>query len=406
MPLPLELLSAVLRHVAPTDLLVARRSSSLLRAAAEDASVAHTLTLTLSLSAVAWQGGEWMRGHVVVRRPTLAQLHCLGAQFPAARCFSFVDPSWNMGDSFVAAVASFFPGRVEEVRLLVGGYVSDDAVVRLERHPSLRAFTLEENTLLTCASAQALATIQSLSTLSLAGCERIGDLGVAAFAAHPSLTSVSFERTWAADEGVRALASCRSLRRLILRNCLLVTDDGVGGLANHPALTEVDLSGCVSVGDPGAQALATLPRLERLGLASCVRVGQDGVEALLALPALSSLTLDGLEVVDLHVLSSLTTLTSLSVAACFRLRDESVAALASLPLVHLDLEGCGQLTDAALHPFVRHPTLEVVNVARCHRLTAASAAAIASCPMLRRATVWGCAFPELVPSQPSEGGVP
>ena len=194
---------------------------------------------------------------------------------------------------------------------------------------------------------------QSLTYLSLQGCNTLTDEGVAALGKLPALEMIVLSdcaaingsgfsaSTWSLspvsvlqcqgattlnDDGIKYIASNLSnLQELSLKHCRAVSDAGITSLGKSlsPTLTSLSLQGMVGLTDQGVASLAHLTSLESLELQFCWQFGDKGAMALTAL----------------------TNLTSLDLMYCWKVTDEAVKVIGEMrALKSLNLMGCHRVT--------------------------------------------------------------
>ena len=183
-----------------------------------------------------------------------------------------------------------------------------DVVLASGRPLLASALNLEFGLCVDDARVAALARCGTLRRVNLNAAQDVGDVAVAALAAHNP-----------------------DLREIGLYWNVRVTDTAVVNLcASCPALERVNLSGCKRLTDASARAVAALPNLTRLDLTRCAFT-DDGLNAILLSPGPSA------------------NLTHLILYAAQGYTDRSHACVAALPeLECLDLCGSQTLTDRAL----------------------------------------------------------
>jgi Leucine-rich repeat (LRR) protein/GTPase SAR1 family protein len=181
-----------------------------------------------------------------------------------------------------------------------------------------------------------LAGLGALTTLSLAGCERVSDLGP--LGALTGLVRLDFEGCKSVSD-LRPLRTLTGVTQLSLRDCALVSH--LGSLQTLTSLKTLHLGECASVSDLGP--LQALTGLVRLDLNGCKSVSDLG--PLQALTGLVRLDLNGCKSVsDVGPLRTLTGLTELSMGDCALVSD--LGPLSTLTgLTSLNLNSCSSVSD-------------------------------------------------------------
>jgi hypothetical protein len=155
----------------------------------------------------------------------------------------------------------------------------------------------------------------------------------------PALTALMLYSKDLTDEGLQAVAKLESLTSLDLYECQLVTDEGLRAVAELKSLEHLNLAGCSLVTDEGLRAVAELKWLEHLDLGDCSKVTDVGLRHLSGLNQLTHLDLSCcLEVTDvgLRHLSGLNQLTILRLEYCKTSQSAEMELFRQLPC--LDIE--------------------------------------------------------------------
>eukprot|EP00873_Tetraselmis_striata_P045832 jgi/Tetstr1/466096/TSEL_000925.t2 len=277
----------------------------------------------------------------------------------------------------------------------------------------------------TLAELAALPCAAGLTSLRLAGCQRVTDAGAAALRGMPALTSLCLERcVKLSSSGVAALAGsrlahlslsclpactacsqpqpqarpgggerpgCRCRRAAPLfpgltsfraPACAALPAPWISSLlvSSGRCLLSLDLRAC---GLPGLDSLlqSSVPALTALRsacLAECRFLGDAGVAALGGLTTLETLDLShahGLSDVGLSCLGGLAQLEELCLSECRGVRGTGFAGWRAVArLRRADLSGCRALTDDGLAALAR-PSLSRLDLARCTALSASGLAA-------------------------------
>jgi Leucine-rich repeat (LRR) protein len=276
-------------------------------------------------------------------RRTLAlvsKLYMQLAESKEAYCdFPFVIEGDRVNDAFVHALAAKYP----ELRYVVirNASVTDLGLAHMGAMGGLRTLDLSGCKRITGAGLTALAGLNHLNSLTLAGC---------------GITSLPL------------LSGPVSLRTLNLSKCWRLTALNCSSLKNLTALRTLNLSRCTGL---ATLALAYMANLERLDLSSC----------------------NSMTTIDLAPLGNSESLRVVSLWRCMKLTNVTLAPLANLeqlnlshnyklvavdlnPLAHsavlhtLDLSVCVSLTTLDLTPLVSIPSqLVTVKLRRCNLLT-------------------------------------
>mmetsp|Transcript_17044 Transcript_17044/g.44234 ORF Transcript_17044/g.44234 Transcript_17044/m.44234 type:complete len:508 (-) Transcript_17044:224-1747(-) len=204
-----------------------------------------------------------------------------------------------------------------------------------------------------------LATLGGLDSLVLAGCEEVGDAGVAALAGLPRLRSLS-------------LSGCRRVTDVAL---LALTLPASHVASSPPLLTSLDISSCSSITSAGVELFVRRGggMLNSLSLEDLPTVSDSAIAAVSALPQLAVLNLAGVSTVTDTGVSHLTALcglTSLDLGGCSQLGHAGIRQIGCLSrLRHLDLSVTG-VTDSTLSELLpRLRDLHTLRLAACEGLT-------------------------------------
>ena len=245
------------------------------------------------------------------------------------------------------------------------------------------------------ALAQFAPACASLGSLSLNGCEAIGDeCTVQLISNAPYLRTVSLEQCrGVGDATLFALArTCAHLLSLNVSNTA-VSVVGLSALAGACfELSDLDLSACQHVDDAAVSAVCTgrLP-LEQLALSELVNLSDNALNVLPTTLRTLRLSYDrSLSDVGLVYLARCSQLTSLDLSHCPAISLASLRAL--LPawpaLRKLSLRGWNELKMSGF----KHATLEQLTLSWCKNMTDSALCEIADgCPSLRELDVAWCA---------------
>jgi F-box and leucine-rich repeat protein 14 len=228
-----------------------------------------------------------------------------------------------------------------------------------------------------------LTPLQRLTTLSFAGCDGFGDLGLSELGYIASLTSLNIdscknvsnkglkiisERTssrlrslsaaniWCNNEGLVHIAKMTELRHLCLSHNIGFDDDGLSHLKALEALTSINLDECTNLTLLSSLVcLLKLPKLQSISMAQCNNATCDCIDELLCR-------------------DDPTKLTVLALPHC-ELTDAAVVALTkSRHIADLDLHDNVHLTDVALACLASMVTLERLNIVGCEGISSAAVA--------------------------------
>lgn len=224
---------------------------------------------------------------------------------------------------------------------------------------------------------QALATTPSpLAQLSFKGCGALVDAAMFPLAAITSLGAVDL--TWCSqvgDDGLHALTELRdTLTNLTLKGCERITDDGLTLLAQCPHLTALDVSGCAEVTGVGLEALAPVGMLRELNVGMLRRMDGEGMAAVGALASLTSLSINASAAVTAENIAKITglrALSTLSLSECPLLMDDVPAELALLvfSLTSLDLSYNQRLGDRGVKELAALVNLRQLSLHSCTRIS-------------------------------------
>jgi hypothetical protein len=128
----------------------------------------------------------------------------------------------------------------------------------------------------------ALASCVTLDTLSLLGCERVGDDGLETLAQSVQLTNLQLpEFADISDRGIVALGENASrLRSLGCTKLDHVTDVGWSRIAQAPVIEDVKVVSCRNISDRTIHAFGDAHMLRSLTIAGCPAITASGVEIL------------------------------------------------------------------------------------------------------------------------------
>ncbi|XP_064199506.1 F-box and leucine-rich repeat protein 13 isoform X1 [Anguilla rostrata] len=200
--------------------------------------------------------------------------------------------------------------------------------------------------------------LKNLTSLNIADCVRVTDLGLRCLAEGPSgprIQELNLSNcTRITDVSLMRIAQrCTSLSHLSLCYCDQLTDSGMEWLGSVSSLTSLDLTG-TSIQDQGLTALGSNPSLRKLNVSECLWITDIGIEKFCK-------QLRGLEHMDVSHCLSLSdqsvkalsyhcrTIRSLRLAGCPKMTDVSVQCLMGTGqhLRELDVSGCVHLSDRA-----------------------------------------------------------
>lgn len=260
--------------------------------------------------------------------------------------------------------------KVGVIDLCFSKAVSDQVVDAFSSHAKeIRVFHAAQCPLITDASLEALRRHgRSLSEIVLGHCRQITSIGVSKLVIEaPRLETVHFQGCPKVDNtGLIAIAtSCRRLRRLHLGGGGEISNSGVLSIAQHcPDLEQLDISssnpfrGNQSVSDESmVPLLKQLVGLKALSVSGFVNLSPRILSILTSHNTqLASLDLGGCKGITqqstllVESLSVLKHLKTLSLWSCKTVTDKTVVALAKgcQELVHIDLDGCPDVTTASV----------------------------------------------------------
>ena len=201
---------------------------------------------------------------------------------------------------------------------------------------------------------------KELTSISLGGCNTLGDDGIAALGHLPRLKSANFNdccnitglgfETWTdssltslqlqgalslSDQGIAAVGlRLKNLQELSLKNCREVTDDGIIVLTSSlNQLKSLSFQGMLELTDVGVVALCAVRSLSSLELQFCCQFGDEGACELTKLTNLTSLDLMySWKVTDvtMEALGGMLNLKNLNILGCDMVGPEGKAAVAHL----------------------------------------------------------------------------
>lgn len=239
--------------------------------------------------------------------------------------------------------------------------VDDDAVSWLPRLQALSGFDLskwiDDPCTITDLTLGHLGGLEYLESVTLEGCARITDGGVARLGSLANLTTLGLARaSGLTDRSLDVVLGLQKLESLDINNSPF-RDPALERVASLPKLVSLDLERC-AFSDSGLRALAGVP-LRRLTL------GHGDLEgrAFASLPR---------------------TLEELSLSSARSVTPEGLHALGGLQsLRRLSLRHVTHLDDAVVETLVRLPNLEQLRLDHAERLTGRSIMALSRAPALR-----------------------
>lgn len=156
--------------------------------------------------------------------------------------------------------------------------VTDAGVAELAALSYLKELSLESCPCVSEAGVAKLSGLRELRSLDVSGCEALSTLPTQLPTCLTTLRLRGCKQLQ--DESLTALAPCSALRELDLSVCPDISDGGLTHLSRLSSLTSLNLNMCRRVGDPGVRAIAGLPNLTDVNLGWCVNVTAEGVAAL------------------------------------------------------------------------------------------------------------------------------
>ena len=212
-------------------------------------------------------------------------------------------------------------------------------------------------------------SLARLTTLNLSHCCKITDAGVASIAFGGSLGTLRcVDLSYCAlvtDAGVAHLRSMSTtLSTLRLAGSQKLTDEATLHLAAIGSITELDLARCSKITDVGVARLAELTKLESLNLSECAFVSDAGVAQLASLTALATLRLADCGGIKGNCLPSLKRLAHLDLSGCSRITDASLSQVARMLQPQLPLGDASPPSDTIM-PSAASSQLKTLDVSRC-----------------------------------------
>lgn len=197
------------------------------------------------------------------------------------------------------------------------------------------------------------------------------------------------------DDGLQNLQSMPELTSLTLSGCIRLSDSGLarfmGSASIH--LSTLNMSGCHGVGRRTLAALSRRLRcLSHLDLCHCPGILPGDIQdaKVLQLPQLTFLSLSHTSVGDLDI-QRLSQLRTLDLSGCMHLSDRGLQPLRQMnSLEKLYLNGCTQLTHATMHTIRRLESLTHLEMARCPMVSDQGLSLFAGMPRLTSLNVAGC----------------
>jgi hypothetical protein len=282
-----------------------------------------------------------------------------------------------------------------------------DAVLQvLGKARSLRRLDLSFNHGFGEDGVRTIATLKTLRSLSLRGCQQLHGNVLAQLAALPELEEldvsaidgINWRASSAEPDDDEARATRRRAKRIGDRIGMGPNDTALEAFADMPKLRVLDISGGHYF---TGQGLATLGRCTTLRELDASGLREGGGEWVRALPV----QLECLEVCGEHtdafctaVAERLTALRHLNIAACDRITDAGLAAVAGMPSLRiLDMRQMRGLTAACIDSLATSTQLEELDMRHCDFVTAEHVARLQrSLPKLR--TLQTSVPPELLPA--------
>ncbi|XP_072565416.1 F-box and leucine-rich repeat protein 13 [Paramormyrops kingsleyae] len=221
--------------------------------------------------------------------------------------------------------------------------------------PSLRFIQVVDCPQLSDASMRSISSLKNLTSLSVADCRRMSDVGLRYLLEGPSgpkLCRLNLSGCGRVGDMslVRLAQRCSSLRHLDLSYCERLTDTGLECLGLLSSLVSLDLTG-TNIQDQGLASLCSIAALRNLSVSKCPWITDAGIEKLCE------------EARDLE---------SLDLSHCLVLSNQTVKALccSCCNLLILRVRGCPKMTDMAIQYVtgVSH-YLRELDVSGCVHLT-------------------------------------
>lgn len=186
---------------------------------------------------------------------------------------------------------------------------------------------------------------RQLTSISLQGCNTLGDDGIAALGRLPCLKALNLSDCCNITGMGFEAWSGSPLTSLQLQGASRINDEGMAEIGLQLTnLQELSLKHCREVTDGGIAALAgSVKQLKALSLQGMLELSDEGVVALCVLGSLSSLELQYCQFGDEGAceLTKLTNLTSLDLMYSWKVTDETMKALGAMPMLrNLNIMGC------------------------------------------------------------------
>ncbi|XP_048863307.1 dynein regulatory complex subunit 6 [Brienomyrus brachyistius] len=267
---------------------------------------------------------------------------------------SFLDTP-HLSDTAFKAIAEGC--RLQWIRIEGNSQMTDGSWRHLTRNcPGLRFIHVVDCPQLSDASMRSIGSLKNLTSLSVADCRRMSDVGLRYLLEGPpgpklcSLNLSSCERV--GDMSLVRLAQrCSSLRHLDLSYCERLTDTGLECLGLLSSLVSLDLTG-TNIQDQGLASLGSIAALRNLSVSKCPWITDAGIEKLCE----EARDLESLDLSHCLVLSNQTVkalccscrnLLALRVRGCPKMTDMAIQYLTGVShyLRELDVSGCVHLTE-------------------------------------------------------------
>ena len=217
------------------------------------------------------------------------------------------------------------------------------------------------------------AITSQLTFLDLSGSQRLTDRGLLQLGELNALEVCKLDDCHAiAGRGLLVFASSVNLHTLSLANCRRLTDEAIINVSHLTSLRALILDGCRCITDRSLVAIADLCQLRKLDLSQCDLITNDGLENLNDLRQIEELSLgwcrritdDGLIMISSQPLRS-ECLKVLRIARC-PVTDRGIGSLTKLSNLHeLNINGCSNVTSAALGKVLEKLQLEVLDASYC-----------------------------------------
>jgi len=250
---------------------------------------------------------------------------------------------------------------------LSAGYVDENVLGFLKKLPGVKALDLSHATV----TPTALLALQGHPGLESVDLKAVGvqpEL-MEVLKTLPRLKQLDLSREWNCndhdqiyDEHLNHLASMTTLTSLSLANCKKITDEGLKQIGKLTSLEKLDLRGCQGITDEGLSALSALNHLRELDLSGVLTVTAKGIANLGRLMSLESLNLSGCQGIRdeaLAALKALSGLKRLNLREISEITDAGLAELPALPnLVSLELSHNWKVTDEGMRHVGQIKTLK------------------------------------------------